>query len=200
MGPGKPTFFTLLTGVPDEGAKLDMYAFGFTSNMLTAGSLDIRESASKLHEYLQFARVLDYPTVVFVAQSMGGLIVLRELINHREMMEKVPLVVLFATPQAGAQIADPSLYGWSDDTPREISGGNTQLMQMSPGFGANADAYPFVLQSDASPDQRVIVRVADLAAFRKKQRDFAEAVNKDVSAYLANPGNAAQSGQANVFA
>jgi pimeloyl-ACP methyl ester carboxylesterase len=345
-GAGKPTFFTLLAGVPDVGAKLDMYAFGFTSNMLTAGSLDIRESANKLHEYLQFARVLDYPTVVFVAHSMGGLIVLRELINHREMMEKVPLVVLFATPQEGAQIAkiagvvaknpalaemfpadrngylqaldedwkrlpahphvscgyeklptydvevivpwssatrfcdgaavaiegtdhisivkpdrqdhgsivlvanalneyvlgkdvvarletpdfvpegdhfvfrlsdplgkssarlvnagrvklrytvgqiaDPSLYVWPDDTPREISGGNTQLMQLGLGFGANANEYPFVLQSDASPDQRVIVRVADLAAFRQKQRDFAEAVNKDVSAYLANPGNAAE--------
>jgi len=345
-GAGKPTFFTLLAGVPDVGAKVDMYAFGFTSNMLTAGSLDIRESANKLHEYLQFARVLDYPTVVFVAHSMGGLVVLRELINHREMMEKVPLVVLFATPQEGAQIAkiagvvaknpalaemfpadrnaylqtldedwkrlpvhphvscgyeklptynvevivpwasatrfcdgaavaiegtdhlsivkpdrqdhgsivlvtnalneyvlgkdvvarldtpdfipegdhfvfrlsdplgkssarlvnagrvklrytvgqiaDPSLYIWPDDTPREIPGGNTQLMQLGLGFGANANEYPFVLQSDASPDRRVIVRVADLAAFRKKQRDFAEAVNKDVSAYLANPGNAAQ--------
>lgn len=103
-GNGK-TFFRFLEASPQVGSQVDIFAFGFTSNMMKAGSLDIREAANKLHESLQYNNVMDYPAVVFVAHSMGGLVVLRHLINRPEMVEKVPLVALYATPQEGAQIA-----------------------------------------------------------------------------------------------
>src|SRR5258708_32869503 len=38
LGPGKPAFWSLMESIPDVGPKLDMYAFGFTSQMLAAGS------------------------------------------------------------------------------------------------------------------------------------------------------------------
>jgi hypothetical protein len=59
LGNGKPTFFKILGAVPDVGPKLDMFAFGFTSQMFKGGSLDIREAANKLHQSLQFAKVLE---------------------------------------------------------------------------------------------------------------------------------------------
>jgi pimeloyl-ACP methyl ester carboxylesterase len=104
----KATFFQLLKDDPNVGDRVHTFAFGFTSDMLrgdAAGSLDIREAANKLHQVLQYHRVLEYEAVVFVAHSMGGLVVLREILNHPELVPKVPLVTLFATPQEGAQIA-----------------------------------------------------------------------------------------------
>ena len=99
------TFFRLLKAQPELGPKVDIFAFGFTSNMFVDGSLDIREAANRLHDSLQYKGVLDYPTIVFAAHSMGGLVVLRELLTRREMLSKVPLVVLYSTPQEGAQIS-----------------------------------------------------------------------------------------------
>lgn len=88
-----------------SGDQFDVFAFGFTSKMLGNGSLDVRESANKLQQWLQFEGVTDYPSIAFVAHSMGGLVVLRHLISAPELAKKVPLVVLYATPQEGAQIS-----------------------------------------------------------------------------------------------
>jgi pimeloyl-ACP methyl ester carboxylesterase len=102
------SFFGYLKEAPGVGDKLDTFAFGFTSTMLkgsAGGSLDIREAANKMHETLRYYKVLDYDAIVFVAHSMGGLVVLRELINHPELKAKVPLIALYATPQEGAEIA-----------------------------------------------------------------------------------------------
>jgi len=98
------SFLQYLEEAPKVGSQLDMFAFGFRSNMVTAGSFDIQEAANKLHESLVHHLVLDYPTVVFVAHSMGGLVVLRQLLTHQDLLEKVPLIFLYATPQEGAQI------------------------------------------------------------------------------------------------
>ncbi len=99
------SFFDLVKANAQVGPKVDILAFGYTSNMFTAGSLDIQEAANKLHARLQFHGVLDYPAIVFVTHSMGGLVVLRELLTHRDLLPKVPGVVMFATPQEGSQIS-----------------------------------------------------------------------------------------------
>jgi pimeloyl-ACP methyl ester carboxylesterase len=100
----KMGFFSLLEGNAQVGPKVDALAFGYTSNMLAEGSLDIQEAANKLHARLQFHGVFDYPAIVFVTHSMGGLVVLRELLTHRELLAQVPGVVFYATPQEGSQI------------------------------------------------------------------------------------------------
>jgi len=104
------TFFQLLKADPDVGSKVDIYAFGFESKMFGGdGSLDVREGANKLGTYLYNAHVLDYPAVVFVGHSMGGLVILRYLASNLDKDEslaaKVSLVTLYGTPQEGAQIA-----------------------------------------------------------------------------------------------
>jgi pimeloyl-ACP methyl ester carboxylesterase len=104
-GANGKTFFQHLTDSAQVGSKVDIFAFGFTSNMLDAGSLDIREASNKLHESLQFKGVNDYPVIVFVTHSMGGLVVLRHVISHPEIADRVPLILLYAAPQEGAQIA-----------------------------------------------------------------------------------------------
>ena len=96
--------FSLLEADARVGPKVDALAFGYTSNMLAEGSLDIQEAANKLHARLHFHGVFDYPAIVFVTHSMGGLVVLRELLTHREILAQVPGVVFYATPQEGSQI------------------------------------------------------------------------------------------------
>lgn len=102
---GGTSMFALLKAAPQVGPNVDVFAFGFTSKMFGTGSLDIREAANKLHESLEFKQVLSYPAIVFVGHSMGGLIALRYLITQPEVAAKTPLVVLYAAPQQGAQIA-----------------------------------------------------------------------------------------------
>lgn len=97
------SFLDLIKTAPNVGDKIDVFAFGFTSNMITGGSLDVLQGAVKLEEWLTYKRVWDYDTVVFVGHSMGGLVVMQELINHPERVAQAPLVVLYATPQEGSQ-------------------------------------------------------------------------------------------------
>ena len=102
--PDGQSFFKLLEAAPDIGKQLDIFAFGFTSNALKSGSLDIREAANMLEQSLQYNGVWDYPTVVFVGHSMGGLIIMREMVDNPAHREKVPLMVFYAVPQEGSEI------------------------------------------------------------------------------------------------
>lgn len=101
---GKKFFDLLASKIPSENA-VDMFAFGFTSEMFSDRSFDIREAANKLQQQLLFHKVLDYEKIIFVAHSMGGLVTLRSLLTHRDLLNKVPLVFMYATPQEGADIA-----------------------------------------------------------------------------------------------
>lgn len=104
------TFFQLLRSAPVIGNQVDVFAFGFTSNALKGGSLDIREAANMLEQSLQYNGVWNYPKVIFVAHSMGGLIVMREMIDNPARRDKVPLMMFYATPQEGSQITAIAKY------------------------------------------------------------------------------------------
>jgi pimeloyl-ACP methyl ester carboxylesterase len=126
-------FFDLVRSAPGIGDKVDVYAFGFTSRMFTQGSLDIREASLKLHEYLDYHGVSQYDSIVFVAHSMGGLVVMRELISHPELSEKVPLLMLYATPQEGSDITNIAKYVVSNNAIRQMlpADANDYLKQLS---------------------------------------------------------------------
>jgi hypothetical protein len=119
------TFFDLVNENPATKGKADAFVFGFPSFLLTAGSFDIREAANRLHLQLKTQGVLDYPAVVFVAHSMGGLVVMKELLTNREVLAKVPVVVFYATPMEGSLIAEVG---------KEFSP-NSALAQMTPADG-----------------------------------------------------------------
>ncbi|MGH8082985.1 MAG: esterase/lipase family protein [Lysobacter sp.] len=126
-------FFDLLRSAPGIGDKVDVYAFGFTSKMLGQGSLDVRESSLKLHEYLDYHGVSQYDSIVFVAHSMGGLVVMRELISHPELSAKTPLLMLYATPQEGADITRIAKYVIANNAIRQMlpADANDYLKQLS---------------------------------------------------------------------
>src|SRR6476646_5387185 len=92
------TFFDLVDENDATRGKADAFVFGFPSHFFKVGSFDIREAANRLHLQLKTQGVLDYPAIVFVAHSMGGLVVMRELLTNRDILPKVPVVVFYATP------------------------------------------------------------------------------------------------------
>ncbi len=98
------SFFEYVKAAPGIGDKVDVFAFGFTSKMVGGGSLDVREASNKLYDHLRFHGLMQYDTIVFVAHSMGGLVAMRTVISNPELSDKTPLMVLYATPQEGAQI------------------------------------------------------------------------------------------------
>lgn len=128
------SFFDLLEADEAIGPKVDMYAFGYTSNMIKPGSFGIDEAAATLHARLETAGVLEYPAVVFINHSMGGLVVMQLLTDHPEMLSQVPAVVLFGSPQSGADVTRIA---------RHISG-NEALDNMLPG---DSNAFIRVLDS-----------------------------------------------------
>lgn len=99
------TFFEYAKDSP-VGSKVDMFAFGFESNYVKSGSANIVEAANSLSAKLQALRVMSYRNVVLVGHSMGGLVAMRALVSNPELRAKVPLVVFYATPAEGAEIAN----------------------------------------------------------------------------------------------
>lgn len=99
------SFFDFIAKDPRVGSAVDQYAFGYTSKMVGGGSFDINEAAKRLYQSLDDAGVLQYPAIVFVAHSMGGLVTMRLQLLHRELMPRTALIALYATPQDGAQVA-----------------------------------------------------------------------------------------------
>lgn len=100
----RTSFFKLLEDDPQIGPKVDLFAFGFTSHMFRGGSLAIDEAANLLYARLDNEGVLKYPAIVFIDHSMGGLVTLRMLNQRSDVRALTPDIVLFATPQTGAQV------------------------------------------------------------------------------------------------
>ncbi len=103
-------FFDLVAADEAIAGKVDILAFGYPSRMFASGSFDIQAAANALHARLEHHGILSYQKVVFVGHSMGGLIAMRELLMNRAVMPSVPVIVLLATPQEGADVARIAEY------------------------------------------------------------------------------------------
>jgi pimeloyl-ACP methyl ester carboxylesterase/uncharacterized protein YigE (DUF2233 family) len=103
--PGKPSLPDYLVQLPEFSQGYDTFAFGYASDLLRNGSFSIPEAAKALKsdwDYYQFEK---YQRVVIVAHSMGGLVAVEALSTFADMRAKVPLLVTFATPYSGSQVA-----------------------------------------------------------------------------------------------
>jgi pimeloyl-ACP methyl ester carboxylesterase len=148
------SFFSLLNADAALQGPVDIFAFGYTSRMLREASFSIDEAAKKLKERLDYHGVTQYPAIVFVAHSMGGLVTLRTLLTYRDLMPRVPLIALYATPQEGSQIAAISQY---------ISP-NPALRQMIPG---DQNLYLQALDNDWKEANKV-TRIPVICAYESR--------------------------------
>ena len=84
---------------------VDVYVHNFQSPKL-ARAQQIQDLAARLKDFLLTDRVLDHEEIVFIAHSMGGLVTRAFLLKQRSAPQKTPMLYFFATPTAGANVAE----------------------------------------------------------------------------------------------
>lgn len=80
----------------------DIYVHQYPTNVF-GQCLPITDLANTMRTHLKNDNVFsEHEQVVFLAHSMGGLVVRQFLLRNREAVDKVPLVMFFATPTGGS--------------------------------------------------------------------------------------------------
>ncbi|HZQ25196.1 MAG TPA: alpha/beta hydrolase [Terriglobales bacterium] len=103
----------------------DIYIAGYDTPYL-GNKMTIDEVVSNLKSRLDSDEVFTkHREVVFVAHSLGGLIVQRFLLTHRELARQVPFIYFFSTPETGAQIAQLGHLFSQDPLLKEMFPGNS---------------------------------------------------------------------------
>ena len=92
-----------------------------------------------------------------------------------------PLIFTFA------DISDPSLFLWPDDTPLSIAKHSTRNMSIALARSGTKTEYHFILRTNIGPDRPVTVRVPDLAALNAQQTAIARDVGEQIKVALSDP-------------
>ncbi len=82
----------------------NIYAYGFPSKF-QAGSFGIDEAVDDLEQRLRIAGVFQHKQIIFVAHSMGGLVVEAFLLRFRHLAPQTPVILLYSTPHEGSEIS-----------------------------------------------------------------------------------------------
>ena len=86
-------------------SEFDIQTYHYSSMLFRSDNLAISDVADQLAFRLSSGQNQNYDRIVFVAHSMGGLVVRNLLLKNSELADKVPLVFFLATPTAGSDIA-----------------------------------------------------------------------------------------------
>jgi hypothetical protein len=96
----------LLATDPELQPQIDTFFFEYKSPLL-GEALKIPSLSEQLSGALEDNHVwANHERVIFVAHSMGGLIVRQYLIAHPEHLQKMQMLYFYAVPTGGAKIAD----------------------------------------------------------------------------------------------
>jgi len=82
----------------------NIYVYGFPSRYLSS-SFTVDEAADDLHQRIDVDAVNKHKQIIFVAHSMGGLVVETMLLRYRDLAAKTPLILLYSTPHEGSDIS-----------------------------------------------------------------------------------------------
>ncbi len=105
----------------------DIYVAAYPTRTMT-----LDDMVSNLENRLADAAIFSkHREVVFVCHSMGGIVVQRLLLTHREYANRVSFIYFFATPQTGSELANLVNAMGNDPLLRPLIGaiGNTSLLQ-----------------------------------------------------------------------
>jgi pimeloyl-ACP methyl ester carboxylesterase len=106
LNPGSGASFPeLLANDPELKGKLDVFAFEYFTPRFGAAP-SIVDLADQLRGALDDHRIFDdHKQTVFLAHSMGGIIVRQFLLNNQDRISKVPMIFFYATPTNGSDLA-----------------------------------------------------------------------------------------------
>ncbi len=110
----------------------DIYLASYDTRLI-GNQTAIDEAVATLQNRLENDGVFDYKEIVFVAHSLGGLVVKRLLLTRREYAAKVRFIYLFSTPSTGAAAANVASFmsqiGFSDDPLlKEMKSGDNEYL------------------------------------------------------------------------
>jgi len=89
----------------------DVFVLGFKSDFFnSASSLSVTEVVAHLANVVSHEGLDDYPVIIFVYHSMGGLVVLQYLLDYPAIRAKVPMLYLYSTPLEGSRLAELARY------------------------------------------------------------------------------------------
>jgi pimeloyl-ACP methyl ester carboxylesterase len=94
------------------------------------GQLSTAQLAQILWQGLQRQRVWDHQEVVFIAHSLGGILVEEMLLNHPADAGRVRFIVSYATPHQGAFVANLAKIYDSDPLLTDLRDGNDNSFLM----------------------------------------------------------------------
>lgn len=105
-GKGDVTLPKLLAKDPELSSLVDVFLFEYSTPYLgNAGK--IPDLAAQLRGALEDNQVWQmHEKVIFVAHSMGGLIVRQDLITEKDRVRQVPMMYFYAVPTNGAAVAE----------------------------------------------------------------------------------------------
>lgn len=100
------TYWPTLMGNDPTFGDFDIYVYEYPTRLF-GECLAISDLTNNMRTHLRSDSVFeDHEQVVFLAHSMGGLVVRQFLLRNRETIDKVPLLIFFATPSAGSRKAN----------------------------------------------------------------------------------------------
>ena len=82
----------------------NIFAYGFPSRFFTS-SFGIDDAVDDLEQRLRIAGVFKHKQIIFVAHSMGGLVVEAFLLRYRGIAAQTPVILLYSTPHEGSEIS-----------------------------------------------------------------------------------------------
>lgn len=87
-------------------ADADIYIADYPTDFTKKRNLEIEEAADLLSQYFKKDHIFqNHAQVIFIAHSMGGLVVRSLLLRDRPAPSKVPLLYFFGTPTEGSPLA-----------------------------------------------------------------------------------------------
>ncbi len=134
--------------IQDDDAlqRSDIYVAGYDTPYF-GNRMTIDEVVSNLKSRLDSDEVFTkHREVIFVAHSLGGLVVQRLLLTHRELAPQVKFIYFYSTPETGAQVAQLGHIFSSDPLLKEMfaSDSNDYLLNLESewrGSGFNIHRY-----------------------------------------------------------
>lgn len=119
-----PSWQTMMLDDP-AFSDADIYVAGFATPR-RGNKMTVDEVVASLKNHFDADKVISsHRDIVFVAHSLGGIIVQRYLLTHREVAKKTRFIYFYSTPETGSQLASLAHLFNSDPLLKELVSGDS---------------------------------------------------------------------------
>jgi pimeloyl-ACP methyl ester carboxylesterase len=102
----------------------DIYVAGFTTPRV-GNNMNVDEIVASMKNRFDADKVMSsHREIIFVAHSLGGIIVQRYLLTYRDVGSKTRFIYFFSTPESGSQLANLAKLYSSDPLLKALTYGN----------------------------------------------------------------------------